>query len=61
MLEGDSVKQKVKPVTPRCGICKKLYSSQDDDCSGLCFRPTSSESLLMVKRQLKRTIVLEWG
>ena len=63
MLEGDNVKQNVKPVTPRCGICKKLYSSKDDDGSGLCLqcRPASSQPLLLVKRQLKRTIVMEVG
>jgi hypothetical protein len=55
--------QNVKPVTPRCGICKKLYSSKDDDSSGLCLqcRPASSQPLLLVKRQLKRTIVMEVG
>lgn len=53
----------VKPVTPRCGICKKLYSSQNDDGSGLCLqcRPASSQPLLLEKRQLKRTIVMEVG
>jgi len=30
--------KKVKPATPRCGICKKLYSSKDDDGSGLCLQ-----------------------
>jgi hypothetical protein len=63
MLEGENVKQNVKAVTPRCGICKKLYSSKDDDGSGLCLqcRPASSQPLLLVKRQLKRTIVMEVG
>jgi hypothetical protein len=57
------VKQNVKPTTPRCGICKKLYSSKDDDGSGLCLqcRPASSQPLLLVKHQLKRTIVMEVG
>jgi hypothetical protein len=63
MLEGENIKKNVKAVTPRCGICKKLYSSQDDDGSGLCLqcRPASSQPLLLVKRQLKRTIVMEVG
>jgi hypothetical protein len=63
MLEGDNVKQNVKPTTPRCGICKKLYSSKDDDGSGLCLqcRPASCQPLLLVKHQLKRTIVMEVG
>jgi predicted nucleic acid-binding Zn-ribbon protein len=63
MLEGDNVKQNVKPTTPRCGICKKLYSSKDDDGSGLCLqcRPASSQPLLLVKHQLKRTIMMEVG
>jgi hypothetical protein len=58
MLEGENMKKNVKPVTPRCGICKKLYSSKDDDGSGLCLqcRPASNQLLLMVKHQLKRTI-----
>jgi predicted nucleic acid-binding Zn-ribbon protein len=63
MLEGDNVKQNVKPTAPRCGICKKLYSSKDDDGSGLCLqcRPASSQPLLLVKQQLKRTIMMEVG
>ena len=57
------MKQNVKLVTPRCGICKKLYSPQDDDGSGLCLqcRSASTQPLLLVKRQLKRTIVMEVG
>ena len=57
------MKQNVKPTTPRCGTCKKLYSSKDDNGSGLCLqcRPASSQPLLLVKRQLKRTIVMEVG
>jgi hypothetical protein len=35
MLEGENMNQNIKPVTPRCGICKKLYSSEDDDGSGV--------------------------
>ena len=32
------MKKKVQSITPRCGICKKLYSSKDDDGSGLCLQ-----------------------
>jgi len=57
------MKRNVKPITPRCGLCKKLYSSKDDDGSGLCLkcRPANSQPILAVKRQLKQTIVMEVG
>lgn len=47
----------------RCGICKRLYSSKDDDGFALCLqcKPASSQPLLMVKHQLKRTIVMGVG
>jgi len=63
MIEGENMKKNVKAITPRCGICKKLYSSKDDDGSGLCLqcRPASNQALLMVRHQLKRTIVMEVG
>jgi hypothetical protein len=34
--------------TPRCGICRKFYSSKDDDGSGLCVtcRPVNSQPIL---------------
>ena len=34
--------------TPQCSICKRFYSSADDDGSGLCLtcRPTNSRPLL---------------
>ncbi len=53
----------VKPVTPRCGICKSFYSSRDDDGSGLCLkcRPVQSQPVLNVRNQLKQTIVMEVG
>jgi len=40
------------PITPKCGICKKLYSSKDDDGSGLCkiCRPVNSQPLLKTKK-----------
>jgi len=57
------MKRNVKPITPRCGICKKLYSSQDDDGSGLCIkcRPVQSQPIVAMKRQIKQTIVMEVG
>lgn len=57
------MKKNIKPITPRCGICKKLYSSRDDDGSGLCLkcRPAQSQPILDAKRQLKQTIVMEVG
>ncbi|BBB89685.1 hypothetical protein [Methylomusa anaerophila] len=38
----------METVTPQCGICKKFYSANDDDGSGLCktCRPTVSQPLL---------------
>ena len=49
------MKKNIKPLTPRCGICKKLYSYRDDDGSGLCpkCRPANSQSLLAVNHQAK--------
>lgn len=40
-------------ITPRCGICKKFYSSKDDDGSGLCkiCRPVNSQPLLKTKEE----------
>ena len=57
------MKRNVKPITPRCGLCKKLYSTKDDDGSGLCLkcRPVNSQPILAVKHQLKQTIVMEVG
>lgn len=57
------MKRDVKPITPRCGLCKKLYSAQDDDGSGLCLkcRPVNSQPILVVKRQFKQTIFMEVG
>lgn len=39
-------------ITPRCGICKKFYSSKDDDGSGLCLicRPVNSYPILRTHR-----------
>jgi hypothetical protein len=38
----------MEPLTPQCGICKKIYLSKDDDGSGLCktCRPVNSQPLL---------------
>ncbi len=38
--------------TPRCGICRKFYSSKDDDGSGLCItcRPVNSQPILKTHR-----------
>ncbi|WP_371380436.1 hypothetical protein [Sporomusa aerivorans] len=57
------MKKNVTPITPRCGICKKLYSSSDEDGSGLCVkcRPANSQPILAVKRQFKQTIFMEVG
>ncbi len=57
------MKKNVTPITPRCGICKKLYSSRDDDGSGLCLkcRPANSQPIVAVKRQFKQTIFMEVG
>lgn len=57
------MKKNVTPITPRCGICKKLYSPREEDGSGLCpkCRPTNSQPILAVKRQFKQTIFMEVG
>lgn len=57
------MKRNIKPITPRCGLCKKLYSYRDDDGSGLCLkcRPVNSHPILAVKRQFEQTIVMEVG
>lgn len=57
------MKRNIKPITPRCGLCKKLYSYRDDDGSGLCLkcRPVHSHPILTVKRQFEQTIVMEVG
>lgn len=57
------MKKNVTPITPRCGICKKLYSARDDDGSGLCLkcRPANSQPIVAVKRQFKQTIFMEVG
>lgn len=34
--EGACMRWNIKPITPQCGICKKLYSPRDEDGSGLC-------------------------
>jgi hypothetical protein len=49
------MKNNIKPLTPRCGICKKIYSYRDDDGSGLCprCRPANSQSLLAVTHKTK--------
>lgn len=61
--EGGRVKRNIKSITPRCGLCKKLYSYRDDDGSGLCLkcRPVNSHPILAVKRQFEQTIVMEVG
>lgn len=61
--EGACMRRNIKPITPRCGLCKKLYSAQDDDGSGLCSkcRPANSQPILAVKRQFKQTIFMEVG
>lgn len=40
-----------KPITPRCGVCKRLYSSRDDDGSGTCpkCRPKSDHIEDLIK------------
>jgi hypothetical protein len=57
------MKKNVVPITPRCGICKKLYSTRDEDGSGLCpkCRSANSQPVLAVKRQFKQTIFMEVG
>ena len=46
------MRKEIKPIIPRCGICGKLYSTRDDDGSGLCLkhRPTISRPLLDIKK-----------
>lgn len=57
------MKPNIKPLTPRCGICKKLYSYREDDGSGLCpkCRPFNSHPLLEMKHQGKQATILEVG
>ncbi|MEG6585420.1 hypothetical protein [Dendrosporobacter sp. 1207_IL3150] len=57
------MKRNIKPLTPRCGLCKRLYSYRDDDGSGLCLkcRPANSQPILVVNRQCKPTIAMEAG
>jgi len=57
------MKPNIKPLTPRCGLCKRLYSSRDDDGSGLCLhcRPAQSQPLLLMKGKPKQIIVTEVG
>jgi len=57
------MKKNVKPITPRCGICKKVYSSKNDDGSGLCLRcrPANSQPFLVMKCKQKQIIVAEVG
>lgn len=61
--EGACMRRNIKPITPHCGICKKLYSAQEDDGSGLCpkCRPANSQPILAVKHQFKQTIFMEVG
>jgi hypothetical protein len=49
-------------ITPRCGICKKFYSSKDDDDSGLCpkCRPIDSRPLIN-KPELNIEDIIEPG
>lgn len=44
------------PIIPRCGLCKKLYSSKVDDGSGLCLkcRPIRSEPIIISRRNPKQ-------
>ena len=37
-----------KKANPQCGICRKFYSSKDDDGSGLCVkcRPSNSQPII---------------
>lgn len=41
-----------KKIIPQCGICRKFYSSKDDDGSGLCVtcRPVNSQPILKTHR-----------
>jgi hypothetical protein len=45
-----------KPQTPRCGICKRLYSVKDDDGSGLCLkcRPIDGVPILNIRPEPKK-------
>lgn len=56
------MKRNIKPLTPRCGLCKKLYSYREDDGSGLCprCRPANSQPML-VNHHTKHTIIKEVG
>lgn len=46
-----------KPQTPRCGICKRLYSSRDEDGSGLCpkCRPIGGVTVLNIRPEPPKT------
>lgn len=51
---------KIKKVTPRCTLCKRLYSSKDDDGSGLCPKCTpykKKEELNMDNQEAQETQV----
>lgn len=56
------MKRNIKPLTPRCGLCKKLYSYREDDGSGLCARcrPANSQPML-ANHHTKQTIIKEVG
>lgn len=56
------MKRNIKPLTPRCGLCKKLYSYREDDGSGLCprCRPANSQPML-VNHHTRQTIIKEVG
>lgn len=53
------MKSNVKPITPQCGICRKFYSSKDDDGSGLCktCRPVHSQPLVNQKERNRNELV----
>lgn len=42
----------MESLTPQCGICKKFYSSKDDDGSGLCKTCRSVKSQPLLKQEL---------
>ncbi len=55
------MKRNIKPLTPRCGLCKKLYSYREDDGSGLCPRCRPANSQPMLVNHPKQTIIKEVG